>query len=166
MDHLTFTDGSDNMGGARAFRFCPIEDIDTLPITVDGIVTGDPDFNPGGDWYEGYVTQDTADFDEREEVKDGGPLWQVTFIGFVPCDTAEQRANIDDIVRHHHIVDVIDNNGLTRRMGSLRNPARITARYTTGRTASDRNGYTLTIRWTHDASTPIVEEDSGSGSFS
>lgn len=170
MDHITFHEG-DNMGGARAFRFAPIEDFTALPLTVQGVIIDEPSFVSGKDWYTGRVTEDSADFSEKEKRVEGVLCIESTFTGDVPGDDIPQRRNLDDIMRHHLIVDVVDNNGIWRRMGTLTNPARFFVDYGTGRTAAARNGYGVRITSTQEFFTPIVDPDfepefeaSGSGS--
>ena len=170
MDHLTWA-GGNNMGGVREFRFAPIQHLRNPPDIILGTVDEEMDFRqfaPGEsyDWNTGYVTEDTAEFQETETEGPGGTLFIAEFTGFFPGDTAEQRANLDDIVRHYHVVDVTDNNGNLRRMGTLQNPARITTAFSTGRGASNRPGYELRVRWSGRHPVPFCVESSGSGSGS
>lgn len=164
MDNLIF-DGGDNMGGARHFRFSPIENITALPDVFNGMVDEAIDFAGSNDWFQGYVTEDTADFNEGGKQGPGGPILEPEFNDFFPGDTPSVRRTMADLVRHRFVVDVTDNNGRVRRMGTLDNPVRFTTDYSTGRGATNRPGYAIKARWASPDPAPFVDTDSGSASF-
>lgn len=151
--------GEDNMGGNRIARIAPPEYFTFLPAPntynlVELAATFDT-YN----WLLLRFTMDTANFSEKETLGVGGPEWQVQFKCFVPADSLDSRNEAEAMARLKWVLEITDNNGLIRRMGDLRNPARLTIDFTTDAAVTGGRGYTFTYTWTNDRPAPVVDVD-------
>lgn len=151
--------GEDNLGGNRIARIAPPEWFTALPLPntynlVELAATFDT-YN----WQLFRFTQDTANFSEKEQLGVGGPVWQHSFKAFVPGDSLDSRNQAEVMARLKWVVEATDNNGLIRRLGDLRNPARLEVDFTTDASTTGGRGYTFTWSWTNDRPAPIVQVD-------
>lgn len=140
MTDLTF-EGGNNIGGNALLRFAPVAGIASLasPVAV-------PTFRAGFRWFDCYGTQGSKDVDENEEETDNGPVWSVKVSLFLPGDSAVRRLALADLVRHRFLLEVEDNVGLRRRIGTLSEPMQLSYNFKTGGPMAERRGAGLTFR--------------------
>lgn len=149
---------TENMGGARTFRFALVADIATLPPVVQGVVIGTTTFLVDGrEWHTFQPIEDTAQLREPGDRERGGPLFEHEFTCEMAFENAALRMMVDSMVRVPVIAEITDNNGQVRRMGELGDPAWIMARNSTGRGVASRNSWELTITWKHERPCPVVD---------
>lgn len=147
----------ENMGGARLVKYAPVPRFTALPPGIQGHVIGTPTWAGTLQWNTLTATEDTASFDEDEERRDGGPFWRNRFTAVVAGDTGDRRMTMDSLARVPVIAEVLDNNGVLRRMGELLDPAYITVSHTTGGGAAARNQWSVEITWGSDRACFIVD---------
>lgn len=140
MTDLLFTP-SNNIGGSLLLKFAPVAGIQAMSAPATSV-----QFRTGYRWYAAYGTPGTKGFEEDEEETDNGPVWTVRLTAFLPGDSAERRQALAEMVRHRFVVEVEDNAGLRRRVGSLAEPLQFSYKFTTGEQTADRRGATLTFR--------------------
>lgn len=152
-------DGEDNLGGLRLVRCAPIGFFAQLPgPTTGNLVEVAPNFldSEADFWSQVVFTTDTARFSEKENTGTGGPQWACKVTGYKPWDSANHRAQLEDWTRYQWVVEAQDNNGDWRRIGDLRNPARLTVDFDTEGATTGARGYTLTWVWENDRPAPLV----------
>lgn len=111
---------SESMGGCVSFRFCPINRVKKIPAHVSFIIASAVEFFAGYTWLSGLSLKDTLQFTEVEEKADGGSVYKTTINGMVPKMTPEYLALFEEMKRHKHVVEPLDNNGKKRLCGSPR----------------------------------------------
>ncbi len=152
---ITFNEG-DNLGGARGMRFVPVEWVQAWAPAIQGVVPGTINLITDKEWISWRATEDTADFQENETQGDGGPIYEQNYKQSVAGDTIDQRMEMDSGSRHEVIVEVVDNNGVVRRLGDQASPAVLVVSYGTGGTTAARNAWTVTINATARRPAPVV----------
>jgi len=151
----------DNLGGNRLVRFANVERISSLPgPTSYNIIEVNPDWANGlYAFLQVLFTEGTSSFTERHKEGPGGPEWTIQVKGFKAYDSADDRSQLEDMVRRRWVVQATDNNGLIRRLGDLRNPARLTIDFDTDNAITGARGYTMTWTWENDRPAPLVQSN-------
>ncbi len=151
---------SDNMGGAWRLRYALVEWVTSSPPPVQGVCTTDLTFDPAndeGEWHELQFTPDTGDLQEDVVLGPNGSQYTHRFTCVIALVDIFRLRQLQMVQRHRLIAEVQDGNGLWRRLGDLRNPARASFADGTGAGASARNSATLTITWLNDEPAPFVD---------
>ena len=143
MTDLLFASGESNIGGVLSIRFVSVVGIDTMPEPAATGPSTPPTFRSGFRWLTCYGTAGTKTYDEKQEADDNGPLWSVTISAFLPGDSAERRAELKQLVRHRFVVEIEDNTGLRRRIGTPVESLALSYRFRTGGPMGDRRGAQL-----------------------
>lgn len=149
----------ENMGGVRLFRFAPVAYFSALGPGIQGTVITAPTWAGEDDWHTMRVIEDSANFNEEMDRKNGGPIWENAFTGELAGDANAKRMQYDSMVRVEVIAEVVDNNGRVRRMGELGDPAYITMSHSTGRGGAARNGWNVRIEWNSERACFVVDAD-------
>jgi len=151
----------DNLGGNRMVRCANLERISYLQgPTSYNIIEVAPDWVNGiYTWIDILFRQDSSSFSERHSPGTGGPEWRIQVKGFKAYDSADDRSQLEDMVRRQWVVHALDNNNVYRRLGDLRNPARLTIDFDTESAITGSRGYTLTWTWENDRPAAIVQTD-------
>lgn len=153
---ITFDEG-DNMGGMRMMRFALIPWIETFAPAIQGKTIEDTELYDGYTWITWRAVEDTANFAEAEVKGVGGSLWECEYEQEIAGDNADLRQVINSGVRYDVIAEVVDNNGLPKRMGELTHPAVLTARHTSGNGAAGGNRWKITISAEHRNPAVVAE---------
>ena len=149
MTDLTF-EGGNNPGGNCVLRFAPVAGIASIasPLTQ-------PVFRTGYRWFDAYGSEGTKEVDETQDETDNGPTWNVKISLFLPGDSVQRRGALAELVRHRFILEVQDNAGLYRRIGTLTECLQFSYSFRTGGAMAQRRGAQLTFRGTLSTQPPI-----------
>ena len=154
--NLTWTDGTENMGGIQVIGYYAlIADIDnfpelpTSPATAAEEVTleASPGFTMLTDkyFYKIYSTQETSEVvDENQGEVDGQSFVNKATI-FYPGTSAEALAFAKNVNNSNMVFIFIESNGQRRVIGSRAFPAKCKPSFTTGKATADRKGMTMEI---------------------
>ncbi|GAB3550632.1 hypothetical protein [Spirosoma fluminis] len=148
--------GGNNVGGNYLIRFTPVVGIQAMPTPATNGPTTPATFYSGYRWFDCYGTEGTKAFSEDEQTTDNGPIWNVTVNAFLPGDSAERRQQLAELVRHRFVVEIIDNNGQRRRVGSKLENLELSYEFKTGAAAGDRQGATLSFKGQLTQPAPIL----------
>lgn len=130
--------------------------IQALPTPATGAPTPVPTFRAGYRWFSCYGTEGTKNYQEQENIDDNGPLWSVSFSLFLPGDDADRRRALADMARHRFVLEVEDNTGLRRRIGTLTETLEFTISFGIDAAMGGRRGYTLSFKGTFTDAPPII----------
>ncbi|WP_119669712.1 hypothetical protein [Fibrisoma montanum] len=151
--------GGNNIGGNDLVRFVPVVGIASMPIpATDGPLSDPVLFKLGYTWFTLYGTQGTKSYVEDEQEDDNGPVWSVSISVFFPGDSALVRGQLREMSDHRFVVEVQDNTGLWRRVGTLTEPLTFKYRFTTGDQPGDRRGSTITFSGNLLRPAPIISQ--------
>lgn len=156
MTDLLFETGSTNIGGSLLIRFAPVAAISQLPPPAPSGPSTPPTFRAGFRWYSCYGTEGTKPFDEEQSQSDNGPVWAVKVQAFLPGDSAGLRQALRELSRHRFVLELEDNVGLLRRIGTLIENLELTYSFTTGAAMGDRRGFKLVFSGSLSAPSPIL----------
>jgi len=142
MDDINkFTD--DNLGGIYLFKFTPADDVQSISEPIDGFITKEISLKPDARWFDFYGTEGTMQFSEEDANSNDGALYNKKLTAITP----KQRTELDQLFykmrNRRFILDVIDNNGLRKIVGSIEEPLKFSNKGDTKNQASGRNEYAI-----------------------
>ncbi len=133
----------DNLGGVYLFKYIPADDVQSISDPIDGFITKEVSLKPDKQWFDFYGTEGTMAFSEDDSNTNDGTLYNKKVIAITP----KQRTEIDvlffKIRNRRFILDLIDNNGLRKIIGSIEEPLKFTNKGDTKNMASGRNEYAI-----------------------
>lgn len=134
-----------NLGGNYFFKFIPVSHVESIPQAYKSEIHHAVVLKPNSRWFDFYCTKGTIDFlDEQQESKQGD-FHLKTISGFVPKDRVDLKNLFDVMMNDKFIVDITDNNGVRKLVGSIDEPLTFKSKFTTGNDVNKRNGYTITF---------------------
>ena len=136
-----FTD--DNLGGVMLFKFIPIEDVQEIPGAVNYFINTAVVLKTTCRWYEFYGTTGTIELAEDSVETDAGTYYKKSLKAISPKIRTELDALFNEMKNRQFILDVIDNNGIRKIIGSLAEPLKFKEKSSTKNEASQRNEYAI-----------------------
>jgi len=128
---------SDNMGGLLK--------IWAVPPSVISIVSNTVSFSTTDAIVEMYCSPGSMSFSEKQAEGKPGISYKTELNAFVPKDTPEAQAIIDDMSRRKWVVVYMDQNELCKVVGTVDNPVRVSFDLGTGADTSEKNGHTVSF---------------------
>lgn len=148
-------DYPESIGGCRTFSFTPVKFIEFIPEPVNGIIDSDIRFFPDGRMYQGYSTKGVLSFSETAKITPSGLIYTVIMKGFSPGNNEGMVALFDMMAKNRFVLLVTDNQGVTRLVGSKKEPLSFTADFSTGINPGDRMGYTYAFEGNLTSPSPV-----------
>ncbi|QIP14721.1 hypothetical protein G8759_19930 [Spirosoma aureum] len=155
MTDLTFDNGN-NIAGNSLIRFVPVVGIQALPTPATGGLTTAPTFQAGYRWFTCYGTEGTKNYQEQQSMDDNGSLWSITVSLFLPGDDQIRRRALADMTRHRFILEVEDNAGLMRRVGTMTETLEFNYTFGIDAQMGGRRGYTLSFKQSFTEAPPLL----------
>ncbi|GAB3956697.1 hypothetical protein GCM10028805_47360 [Spirosoma harenae] len=158
MTDLNFQ-GGNNIAGLFQVRCAPVVGILTFPLPAPSgpIQTSEqPTFSEGFAWFSIYGTEGTKDYQEEQQMTENGPVWAVKLSLYLPGDSPLNRSSLDEMVRHRFIIEVQDNLGLWRRIGTPEQNLELTYQFGISAAAGGRRGTVLTFSGQLTSPSPFV----------
>lgn len=90
-----------------------------------------------------YCTPGSMSMEEKEEFTKAGSYFQTSLSGFIPKDTEETQAVLNDLRGKSFVVLYIDGNGSYKLAGNKNYPLRLSATHRTGQMEQQHSGYEI-----------------------
>ena len=131
------------MGGLYTFKFIPASDVASIPEAVNGAIYYPVVLKPDARWFDGYCTQETMSFSDRQQDDGHGAYHKKQFAGNVPKDRPELSNVFNDLKDGRYILDIIDNNGTRKLVGTIDEPLDFSSDVDSKAAVSARNEYKI-----------------------
>lgn len=150
---VTYSIGSPNMGGVFGkILVASIEDIESMPNDVNGVITGDIVMKPGKYFVDVYHTQGMGEMKfDRQGERDGGSI-KATLDFSVPGLGLDNMRFLDNALNGQLCLMAYDSEGVRRVMGIVKDNGKLTfpaylesSAVTTGKAAADKRGATYSF---------------------
>lgn len=155
MTDLLF-DNANNIAGNFQIRFVPVVGIQALPTPAIGGPTTAPTFRAGYRWFLAYGTEGSKNYQEQENRSDNGPLWDVSISLFLPGDGADRRRVLAEMAPHRFVLEIEDNTGLRRRVGTLLETLEFSYSFGVDAQVGGKRGCTLSFKGSFTQPPPIL----------
>ena len=132
-----------NPGGYKGFKFSPLSAVSIYPAIQSGAINLPYTFTQGNGWLDGYATYGTLLFKEIGVPSDNGKFYNQEITGFVPGDSPELSALMDEMEQQPFIIRLLDPRGKMRVAGTHCYPLIFTAEFNSGGNRPDAKGYTF-----------------------
>ncbi|GAB3958218.1 hypothetical protein GCM10028805_52120 [Spirosoma harenae] len=145
MTDLLFA-GGNNTAGLFQVRCAPVVGFSTFPLPAPSgpiQINSNPTFSEGFAWYTIYGTEGTKDYQEEQQNTENGPVWAVKFSLFLPGDSAALRGSLSEMVHHRFVIEVQDNVGIWRRIGTPEQNLELSYQFAINAAAGGRRGYVV-----------------------
>lgn len=131
--HIAKPSGS-NFGGLAKVQFCPV-------ALVNAIQEGDTPvvlFKEGGEWFDLYLTPESAAASVDLQETEGEPLYKVEVTGRTPADGLLSGARFARLGQYKRVIlRVVDQNKMVRLYGTLENPLQVQTNFSSGAKVRD-----------------------------
>gem|GEM_PF-1579009 len=131
--------GIDSLAGLSVFHFLPVEYVISIPEPIDRLINQPVVVKAGYDWLKGYASIDSLRLSEKNQSNSQGKYVQADVEGFVPDSLASLQL-FSKMEGRPFIVKTIDNNGLSKIIGTIEQPVYFKVDYDT-KTISQEKGY-------------------------
>lgn len=140
-DVLKFTD--DNLGGIYLFKYIPVDDVESISDPIDGFIAKEINLKPNSQWFDFYGTEGTMQFTEDPAASNDGTIYNKKLVAITPKHRTELDLLFHQMRNRRFILDIIDNNGLRKIVGSIQEPLKFLSKADTKSQASGRNEYAI-----------------------
>lgn len=147
----------DNLGGNYSFKFIPVGDVDEIPETFEGAVHHAVELKSNTMWFDGECTEHTMSFKDEQRESDHGSYHEKEFTGIVPKDREEMIDLFNRIKDQKFILDITDNNGTRKLVGTLTEPMYLTAGMDSKADPSGRNEYRISFKGSGIDRSPVYQ---------
>lgn len=113
---------TDNLGGVRKFEFIASNNVLSIPIPVNAVISASIPLKSGSAFLEGYATAKTLLFEEKNKLSNAGTSFLQEISGFYPGNTPEIIDFFSNMLRHNYIIKITDSNNYLRLVGTLESP--------------------------------------------
>ncbi len=135
----------DNLGGVLLFRVALVDDVQSIPLPINGKVCEPVVMQTGKQWYDVYGTPGTMGFSEDETPSDHRSYFVVEINASIPKDRTEVRNSLDDLREKKCIVDCLDSNLERRLVGTITEPLKCITAFDTTNKVTGKNAHTIKI---------------------
>lgn len=157
MKDFELPDYHESIGGCRKFTFAPLICIQFVPDAVNGVIS-DPIILKGIlKMLEGYSSPESLSYAETAKQTASGLLYTATLKAFYPGYNREMIALFDEMLRHKFVLLVTDLMGITRMVGSLKEPLSFYYDFVSMNKPSERMGYNYGFEGNLTVSSPVYE---------
>ena len=139
---------SDNLGGLLKIWAVPPDDI------VIGFNT--TNFRTTANIIEMYCSPGSMSFTEKETQEKYGLGYKNEINAFIPKDSPETQAIINDMIGRKWVVIILDQNQLFKVAGTPEIPLRVSFDLDTGSDTSDRNGHSISFYGTQSSKAKFI----------
>lgn len=135
----------DNLGGIFLFRVIPVDDVQSIPLLVDGKVCEPVILKTDKRWFDVYGTEGTMKYLEEPQTSEHGDFYKASITSFIPKGRSEVKAVLDEMKNKNFIIDIIDNNSFRRLVGTIAEPLKFSVGYDSGNKVTTSNGYSISF---------------------
>lgn len=133
----------DNLGGIVRFKFIPVDDIRIIDDAVAGVVSVEITLQASKKWFCAYATLGTMGYTESPTNSSAGTIFSRQFSAFIPKDSAEINAQLNEMRDVRFVLDYTDSNGLRKIVGSIEEPLNFSSSLNTQSDMPGRNGHNI-----------------------
>lgn len=133
----------DNIGGIMLFKFVSTEAVQAIPQAINHIIASAITLKPGYNWHEFYGTPGTIELSEDQVDSEAGAFYKKTLKAVTPKIRPEIDVVFEDMKNRKFILDVIDNNGVRKIIGSVESGLKFISKANTKSEANQRNEYSI-----------------------
>lgn len=134
---------ADHVAGVGSFEWIPVSDVvSTPPVNVLEISEADIVVADGKEWLDGYSAFNSLIHNESESSSDQGSSFENVVSGFYPEASLAILQQLRSMQHGRYLLKVRDNQGILRLVGTLEDPLRFQADFTTA-TIGGRKGYSF-----------------------
>ena len=141
---------SDNVGGLLKIWAVPPSEITIGSNSVS--------FSTTGNIVEMYCSPGSMSFTEKESESKSGKVYKTELSAFIPKDTAEAQAIINDMNRRKWVIISLDQNEQFKVAGTVAIPLRVLFDLATGADTPDRNGHTVLFYGTQVSKAKFIRD--------
>ncbi len=131
----------ESMGGNQTFLFAPTKTILSMPDVIDNSIISEISFLSGCGFLEGKYIPGTLDFSEKSVPSQGGDYFSTVVSGMVPKLTKEYLNLFTQMLKQRFMLNVVDNNGSKRIVGSIRAGAKFSFEQASSTTPAGASGF-------------------------
>lgn len=136
-----FTD--DNLGGVMLFKFIPVDDVQEIPTAINNMIASAVVLKPATRWYEFYGTIGTIEFNEDQSDSEAGSYFKKSLKAITPKNRTDVDLIFGEMKNRRFILDVLDNNGIRKIVGTIQEGLKFTSKASTKGEATQRNEYVI-----------------------
>lgn len=133
----------DNIGGVLLCRFIPVENVSEIPSPINYSINTAVVLKSNCRWFDIYGTQGTKEFTEESTQSDAGTSFKKSIKLITPKIRTELDDQFNDMANRLFILDVTDNNGLRKIVGTIDEPLKFKCTATTKADVAQRNEYSI-----------------------
>jgi hypothetical protein len=130
----------DNLGGNFGFRFLFVESIQAIPETIGGTIHAEVTLQAGTRWMDCRCTEESMNYKEDPQESDHGSYFYKEFSAFIPKERPETVDFLNANKNRRFILDITDNNGSRRLVGTREEPMYFRSSHDTKDKVSGING--------------------------
>ena len=128
---------TDNLGGLLSIWAVPPSDITISFNTAN--------FRTTANIIEMYCSPGSLSFSEKESLETCGTVYKTEINGFIPKDSPEVLAIVNDMSRRKWVIILLDQNEYYKVAGTPEIPLRVSFDLDTGSDTPDRSGHTVSF---------------------
>jgi hypothetical protein len=136
---------NDNLGGIVKFKFIPVDDVESIDIAIEHIITTPVVLKENKRWFDAYATLGTMQYTEVQEKTPSGDIFKCQLVAAIPKDWADISDQLNKMRNQRFIVDYTDSNGLRKLVGSIDEPLFFKSELNTKNEAAARNEHIITF---------------------
>lgn len=146
-----------NLGGVIRFNFIDVNDVESIPDSIDDVVSEAVVLKEGAQWSCGYGTQFSIGYSEPTESTNAGTIYKKSFDASCPQDCAENK-NLFRLKRNKRfILDIYTSNGLRLLVGTIEEPLQFTSNLATKTQMTELAGYVIKFYGDGSLPSPIYD---------
>jgi len=146
-----------NLGGVIRFNFIDVNDVESIPDSIDDVVSEAVVLKEGAQWSCGYGTQFSIGYSEPTEDTNAGTIYKKSFDATCPQDSAENK-NLFRLKRHKRfILDIYTSNGMRLLVGTIAEPLKFSAKLSTKTQMSELAGYVINFSGDGTLPSPVYD---------
>lgn len=111
-----------NIGGVLRYNFIDVNDVQSIDIAINSVISNAVTLKAGKQWSVGYGTLGSMSYTEPPELTSSGTIYKRLFTAACPEDNAGNTNLFELMSNKQFIIDYTDNNGLRKLVGSLDEP--------------------------------------------
>jgi hypothetical protein len=134
---------NENLGGVFIFKFIPVIHVQSIAQPIDNRILTPVVLKQGFNWLDFYATEGTMQLKEDLQPSDHGDFYKLKLTASVPKIRTEIDHTFSLMRNVKFLIDVVDNNGQRKLLGTLEEPLSFTFQSDTGDSMPKKNNYSV-----------------------